>query len=196
MANDNPQTDAMKLAHVLFMENIRKGINWLLQGYKESQGWVPNPNRAGQKDRFDGLNAHALFVLSRAETIGAFAYIKNDSTYRTARQDFIKNKQFVDWSIEANNSHMPDADLRFVNTEFLAEGSTFLWFPWTLAELSRLSVDDGMSADERKAAEQLRHDILDANAIKLENYVETANLMYVLGENLYCVSAYLDSTGK
>jgi len=177
-------------------ENIRKGINWLLQGYKEAQGWVPNPNRAGQKDRFDGLTAHALFVLSRAETIGAFAYIRNDNTYRTARQDFIKNRQFVDWSIEANNSHMPDADLRFVNTEFLAEGSTFLWFPWTLAELSRLASDDGMSADERKAAEQLRHDILDANANKLDNYVQTANLMYVLGENLFCVSEYLGNAPK
>jgi class 3 adenylate cyclase len=177
-------------------DNIRRGINWLLRSYKEEQGWVPNPNRVGQKDRFDGLTAHALFVLSQAETIGAFAYIKNDNVYRAARQDFIRNKQFATWSIESNNSHMPDADLRFVNTEFLAEGSTFLWFPWTLAELTRLSVDDGMSDDERKAAAQLRHDIFDANADKLENYVETANLMYVLGENLFCVSTYLDSSPK
>ena len=177
-------------------ENIRRGINWLLRGYKEGQGWVPNPNRVGQKDRFDGLTAHALFVLARAEKIGGFGYVKNDSIYRTARQDFIKNKQFAEWSIEANNSHMPDADLRFVNTEFLAEGSTFLWFPWTLAELSVLSSDTSLTEDERKAATQLRHDILDANSDKLENYVETANLMYVLGENLLCVSSYLDNAPK
>jgi class 3 adenylate cyclase len=172
-------------------ENIRKGINWLLGNYKEGQGWVPNPNRAGQKDRFDGLTAHALYVLSRAETVDASAFIKNDHVYRTAKQDFIKNKQFADWSIEANNSHLPDADLRFVGTEFLAEGSTFLWFPWTLAELTELSYDAGLSEDERKAAAQLRLDIFNANSDKLENYVETANLMYVLGENLYGVSTYL-----
>ncbi len=177
-------------------DNIRRGINWLLRGYKEGQGWVPNPIRVGQKDRFDGLTAHALFVLARAETIETFAYVKNDSTYRIARQDFIRNKQFTGWSIEANNSHMPDADLRFVNTEFLAEGSTFLWFPWTLAELGVLSSDTSMTEDERKAAAQLRHDILDANADKLENYVETANLMYVLAENLLCVSSYFDSAPK
>jgi hypothetical protein len=177
-------------------ENIRRGINWLLRSYKEGQGWVPNPNRVGQKDRFDGLTAHALFVLSQADAIGAFAYIKNDNTYRTARQDFIRNKQFATWSIEGNNSHMPDADLRFVNTEFLAEGSTFLWFPWALAELTRISVDDSMTEDERKAAAQLRHDLFDANADKLENYVETANLMYVLAENLFCVSVYLDNPQK
>lgn len=172
-------------------ENIRKGINWLLGNYKERQGWVPNPNRAGQKDRFDGLTAHALYVLSRAETVDASAFIKNDHVYRTAKQDFIKNKQFADWSIEANNSHLPDPDLRFVGTEFLAEGSTFLWFPWTLAELTQLANDAGLSEEERKAAAQLRLDIFNANSDKLENYVETANLMYVLGENLYGVSTYL-----
>jgi hypothetical protein len=174
-------------------ENIRKGINWLLRGYKEGQGWVPNPNRAGQKDRFDGLTAQTLFVLSRAEALDTFAYIKSDQTYRSARQGFIKNRQFVDWSIEGNNSHMPDADLRFLSTEFLAEGSTFLWFPWTLAELSQLSVDQGLTQGEREAAAQLRLDIFNANADKLENYVESANLMYVLGENLLCVAAYLDA---
>ena len=175
--------------------NIRLGINWLLGGYKEGQGWVPNPNRAGQKDRFDGLTAHVLYVLSRAAEVDAAGFIKNDHVYRTARQDFIKNRQFADWSIEANDSHLPDADLRFVGTEFLAEGSTFLWFPWTLAELSELSSDTGMSADERHAAAQLRLDIFNANADKLEHYVETANLMYVLGENLYGVSTYLEDVG-
>jgi hypothetical protein len=154
---------------------------------------VPNSNRAGQRDHFDGLTAHALFVLSRAEGVDVATFIKNDRVYRTARQEFIKNKQFADWSIEANNSHLPDPDLRFVGTEFLAEGSTFLWFPWTLAELSQLASDAGMSADERQAAAQLRLDIFNANADKLENYVETANLMYVLGENLFGVSTYLDA---
>lgn len=177
-------------------DNIRKGINWLLGGYKEGQGWVPNPNRAGQKDRFDGLTAHVLYVLSRAEGVDASAFIKDDQVYRTARRDFIKNRQFTDWSIEANNSHLPDADLRFVGTEFLAEGSTFLWFPWTLAELSQLASDAGMSADERQAAAQLRLDIFNENSDKLESYVENANLMYVLGENLYGVSTYLEDVEK
>jgi class 3 adenylate cyclase len=174
-------------------ENIRRGINWLLVNYKEGQGWVPNPNRSGQKDHFDGLTAHALYVLSRAAGVEVVGFIKDDHVYRTARQDFLKNRQFADWSIEANNSHLPDPDLRFVGTEFLAEGSTFLWFPWVLAELSQLASDPGMSAEEREAAAQLRLDIFNTNADKLENYVETANLMYVLGENLFGVSTYLDS---
>ena len=80
--------------------------------------------------------------------------------------------------------------------EFLAEGSTFLWFPWTLVELAQLSSDTALSEEERKAATQLRLDMLNANSDKLENYVESANLMYVLGENLFCVSAYLNRTAE
>ena len=173
-------------------ENIRKGINWLLRTYANGQGWVPNPNRSGQREHFEGLTAQALYVLSRAAAVDAFAFIKNESVYGTARQDFLKNKQFADWSIEANNSHLPDADLRFVGTEFLAEGSTFLWFPWTLAELTRLAEDTSLPESDRRAAAQLRLDIFNQNADKLENYVEAANLMYILGENLYGVSVYLN----
>jgi class 3 adenylate cyclase len=177
-------------------ENIRQGINWLLRGYGPGQGWVPNPNRVGQRNRFDGLTAHALFVLSRAERLPAFSFTKNDNVYRTARQDFIKNRQLASWSIDSNDSHMPDADLRFLGTEFLAEGSTFLWFPWSLVVLSQLSNDPDLSNDERQAATQLRLDILNRNSDKLDKYVETANLMYVLGENLYCVSVYLEDGKK
>jgi len=173
-------------------ENIRSGINWLLRSYIDKQGWVPNPNRVGQRDRFDGLTAHTLFVLSRAETLDSFAYIKNESVYRAAITDFLNNSQFADWKIDANNSHMPDADLRFVGTEFLAEGSTFLWFPWTLAELSQLASDQSLSPEDRAKAADLRLKIFNNNADRLDTYVETANLMYLLGENLFGVSIYLN----
>lgn len=175
-------------------ENIRKGIDWLLRTYSPGQGWVPNPNRSGQREHFEGLTAQGLYVLSRAAAVDGFGFVKNESVYRTARQDFLNNKQFAGWSIDANDSHLPDADLRFLGTEFLAEGSTFLWFPWTLAELTQLARDTGMTETERRAAAQLRLDIFNQNADKLENYVEAANLMYILGENLYGVSVYLNES--
>lgn len=174
-------------------ERIRSGIGWLLQTYKEGQGWVQNPNRTGQKDRFEGLTAHTLFVLSLVETLPDCAYLKNDQTYRTAKKDFLNNKQLTERSIEKDNSHIPDADVGFSPSEFMTEGSTFLWFPWTLLELTQLATDNGLSAEERKAAAQLRVEILNANADRLESYVETANLTYVLAENLFCVSAYVNA---
>ena len=84
-------------------------------------------------------------------------------------------------------------DVGFPNSEFMAEGSTFLWFPWTLLELTHLSADDSLSAAERQVAAQLRREILNANFDPLENYVESANLSYIFAENLFCVSQYVNS---
>ncbi len=174
-----------------YVQSIRRGVSWLLQNYKPGQGWVQSPQRTGQQDRFDGLTAHALFALSRAEAIPDLAYLKNEQTYLTARRDFINHKELATMSIEKDNSSIPDADVHFVGSEFMGEGSTFLWFPWTLVELSHLSLDPGLSADERKAADALRLEILNANAERLDRYVEKANLTYLLAENLFCVNTYL-----
>ncbi len=174
------------------VQAIRRGVSWLIQNYKQGQGWVQSPQRTGQQDRFDGLTAHALFVLSRAETISDLSYLKNDQTYLTARRDFINNKELATNSIEKDNSSIPDADVHFVGSEFMGEGSTFLWFPWTLLELNQLSLDQGLSEDERKAADALRLEILNANAERIDRYVETANLTYLLAENLFCVNTYLN----
>ena len=176
------------------LQALRRGVSWLIQNYKQGQGWVQNPQRTGQKDRFDGLTAHALFVLSRAETIPDLAYLKNDQTYRTARTDFINNKELATKSIEKDNSSIPDADVHFVGSEFMGEGSTFLWFPWSLLTLSQLSQDQGLSEAERNAASTLRLEILNANAERIDQYVETANLTYLLAENLFCVNTYLNDS--
>lgn len=174
---------------------MRRGVSWLLQNYKGGQGWVQNPQRTGQKDRFDGLTAHALFILSRAETIPELAYLKNDQTFRTARKDFITNNDLAMKSIEKDNSNIPDSDVHFDGSEFMGEGTTFLWFPWSLLELTQLSRDKDLSEEERKAAGDLRLEILNANADRLDQYVETANLTYLLAENLFCVNTYL-SVGR
>lgn len=177
-------------------ESIRGGINWLLRTYKAGQGWVQNPDRTGQQNRFDGLTAHTLYVLARAATIPEFAYLKNDQTYKDARKDFINNRELASRSIEKDNSSIPDADVGFDNTEFMAEGSTFLWFPWTLLELTQLSSDESLTAEERDTAARLRREILNTNFGRLETYVESANLSYFTAENLFCISQYLESVGS
>jgi len=174
-------------------DNIRRGINWLLVMHRPGLGWVANPNRVGQVARFDGLTAQTLFVLSRAERVNSFAYLSSEQSYLAAKRDFLSNKEIADRPADKNNSSVPDIDIRFSTSEFMAEGSTFLWFPWTLAELSRLTEDKTLSETDRASAVELRSKILDQNYKQLEDYVETANLMYIYAENLYCTSVYLKS---
>ncbi|HEY2847426.1 MAG TPA: protein kinase [Pyrinomonadaceae bacterium] len=173
-------------------DNIRRGINWLLLNYKTGPGWVPNPNRPGQTAHFDGLNAQILFILSRAETTDAFSYLKFEQAYTVAKKDLIADHDLVGRLVD-NNSSVPDVDIRFTGSEFMAEGSTFLWFPWTLAELSQLTQDENLTQPDRTAAAELRSNILDRNYDRLDSYVETGGLMYMFAENLFCTSAYLRS---
>ena len=174
-------------------DSIRRGLNWFLVTQKRGQGWVQNPNRAGQVAQYDGLTAQVLFVLSRAETIDAFSFIKLEQVYVNAKKELIANRQMAARPVDKDNSSIPDIDIRFGASEFMAEGSTFLWFPWALAELSQLSRDETLSSDDRKAAAALRSDILNSNYDRLENFVETANLMYIVAENLICSSMYLET---
>lgn len=177
-------------------ENIRRGINWLLLSYKNGQGWVPNPNRPGQTGRFDGLNAQILFILSRAETTDAFSYVKLEQAYTSAKKEFIANPDMRTRPADQNNSSVPDIDIRFAGSEFMAEGSSFLWFPWTLAEMSQLTSDGNLSEADRKAAAELRSDILNYNYDRLTNSVESGGLMYMFAENLICASAFLESLDR
>lgn len=177
-------------------ESIRTGTIWLLRSYNPGQGWVPNPNRPGQKDEFEGLTAQTLYVLARVAQLPQFSYLRNETAYRTARKDFVTNKHLATQSVEKDNSHVSDADISFVNSEFMAEGSTFLWFPWTLAELARLSNDTDLTAEERKLATDLRVQILQTNAEVLPTYVESAKFTYQYAENLLCVSEYLRLTAR
>jgi hypothetical protein len=132
-------------------------------------------------------------VLSRAEATETFSYLKFEQAYAAAKKEFIANSDLASRSIDGGNSSIPDIDIRFSGSEFMAEGSTFLWFPWTLAELSQLAGDDGLSQADRTAAAELRSKILDKNYSQLDSYVENAGLMYVFAENLFCSSIYLRS---
>jgi hypothetical protein len=128
-------------------ENVSKGINWLWQKYNSNLGWLQNPNRPGQVSRFDGLTAQVLFVLSRAESLQELRWLSSDHTYRASQRDFVKLESLVNRSVKTDNSSVPDPDQRFPGTGFKAEGSTFLWFPWTFVELTTLSTGKNVPAD-------------------------------------------------
>jgi hypothetical protein len=168
-------------------ENVRRGINWFLGTYNERLGWVQNPTRLGQTNRLDGLTAQILFILSQAESVEPFTFIKSEQAYLNVKRAFIQNEELAKRTIE-QNSNTPDPDQRFPDTDFQAEGTTFLWFPWTLATLTQLAADGSLSATDRKNAAELRSKILQNNASVLEGYVESTNMMYQVGENLFCVA--------
>lgn len=164
--------------------NITNAIMWLLRTRDEKLGWVPNPDRQPQKETFSGLTAQVLFVLSRAE--GDFKFLETDKIYVNAEKNFARNKD-LGKRMQCSNDRIHDADQSFPPTAYVSEASTMLWFPWAFAELTHLSTDDSLTAEEQAAAVKLRKEIVRSNIDELGRFVES-EYMYVLGENLFCLS--------
>lgn len=179
--------------------NISKGIDWVLKSYAretidgtvQNLGWVPNPNRRGQRERFDGLTAQVLYILSRVEDQPGFENLKNDEAYLAHKRTFITDSDLAQRFVYSND-RIHDFDLAFIggdNTrlDFVLEGSTLLWFPWSYIELASLSNDPSLTPQERSAAAVLRKEILDSKVDDINKFVQ-AEFMYVLAEHLYCFS--------
>jgi hypothetical protein len=169
-------------------DHINKGIRWLLTRHDEKLGWVPNPDRRPQYERFDGLTAQILHVLSRAEQ--DFTFLENNPTYLNAERAFVTNAQLAGRPLGQNNRYH-DYDVSFRPTLFALEPSTFLWFPWVVAELTHLSKDASLTEEERDRAAELRRGVLRDHLDEIESFVE-AEFMYALAENLYCLSLSLE----
>lgn len=176
--------------------NIGNGVKWLLKYYTintrdgEALGWVPNPNRGGQREPFDGLTAQVLFIVSRLENQTGFQWLKEDQNLLKYKKTFI-NKSDLAKRFVCSNDRIHDFDLSFTNdkggVDFVLEGSTLLWFPWSYAALTALSNDKALSPQEQAQAGSLRQQILDSKVDDIKKFVDE-EFMYVLAEHLYCFS--------
>jgi hypothetical protein len=178
--------------------NISDGINWLLKNYTtivvddkpKKLGWVPNPNRSSQREQFDGLTAQVLFILSRIQDEPAFEYLKNDGQLLEYKRAFL-TKQDLAARFVCSNDRIHDFDLSFTRDDgtldFVLEGSTLLWFPWSYAALTALSKDTALTPAEQAQAGFLRKQILDLKVGDMKKFVHE-EFIYVLAEHLYCFS--------
>lgn len=138
---------------------------WLLTNRDASLGWVPNPFRRGQNDTFPGLTAQAMYVLLRLQALPEFGNVRTLPGYEESASAFLSSGELETRSLSAN-MRMHDSD-RYIRRNrpatsggdpgcycpFTIEGSTFLWYPWTLATATALSRDAETSAEQRSEAE-------------------------------------------
>jgi hypothetical protein len=129
---------------------IKHAITWLLSTYMiDVASWVPNPRREGNIESFPGLTAQALFVLTLARQDPEFQPIfKDNAAYRTAFSSFMQRltegpKALMDRAI-SENDRTHHSDRYLVNSPYMVEGSTFLWYPWALAVCASVSQNPKM----------------------------------------------------
>lgn len=165
-----------------FDREITEGTKWLLKNRRNDLGWVPNPNRAHQRDKHPGLNSQVLFILMQLEN-GGFQLLRNDPFFQKWKQEFLADRTWRALDFFQNSS-IRDADQWL--DEYRIEGSSFLWCPWTLAALHSLSVDSGLSDEECKQAVSLRREVIQ-KILDQSDYIGT-NGTYELAETITCVA--------
>ena len=111
-------------------------------------------------------------MLSRSENLQTLVFLMSDDTYFRAKQELIKTSDLTTRSIWSN-SRVLDGDQRFVHTEFQAEVSTYLWFPWTIAGLTNLSKDPRVSTADQRFAKALRRQLLSSHIRELASWIDS-----------------------
>jgi hypothetical protein len=174
-------------------DSIRRAVSWLLVHRNQApSGWIPNPGRENVREGFPGLTAQVLFVLGQAD--------KTESSFVNSRIEYIDAKmKFLDCLSTTQcasklDTRVPDADVHLRPTNRVLEGSTFLWFPWTVATLSDLTIDPDLTPDAQKTADRFRDELLSRHKEITEGL--GVALTYALAENLIGVEHALEILTK
>jgi hypothetical protein len=181
------------IAGTRYDDNIRRGVSWLVVHHNPAPaGWVPNPLRENVREAFPGLTAQVLFVLARADKADQ-TFVNSRGEYNDAKTEFLSCLNTSTCTSKLD-TRVPDVDVHLRPTDRVLEGSTFLWFPWTVATLSDLTVDQDLTKDERKLADRFRDELLSRHDEISQGL--GVGLTYALGENLIAVKHALDVLGK
>jgi len=174
-------------------DNIRRAVGWLLvHRNRAPSGWIPNPLRENVREGFPGLTAQVLFVLARADKADP-SFVNSRNEYNDAKMKFLECLGSAPCASKLD-TRVPDADVHLRPTNRVLEGSTFLWFPWTVATLTDLTVDQDVTADARKTADRFRDELLSRHEEITEGL--GVALTYALAENLIGVEHALEAFEK
>ncbi|WP_207537260.1 terpene cyclase/mutase family protein [Sabulicella rubraurantiaca] len=149
----------------LYDRAARNGVAWLLSKWhfdpSGQGGWQPNPALNARDEYFPGLSAQVLYVLEAARRV--YGHTADEISYMRSRENFLKiaNGQIGEsFSLRnrpvSSNQRAHDSDRYLTGTQYMVEGSTFLWYPWALAATAGwLVAPSELTADESRLARNL-----------------------------------------
>ncbi len=178
----------------------------LAQAPSETTLWVPNPTRFPQNEKFFGLSGQVLHVMHRARVLGLFpeADVHQQALARL-QSAFVEalDRSSIRAIAVDDNKRTHDADRYLLPANQTVEGSTFLWYPWTLLSLGEIEDDAYLKSNHPKTAETARvlFSVLGDRFPDMRLF-GLREFNYVAAESLYCVGtawpqiAQLDGSTK
>jgi len=130
---------------------LKAGVQWL-DAIANPDGWRLRPTSPTDEPPFPGVTMQILCVLGELPrgTIGASDRIAGVKGYILEHGGELVSKDMDD------NKRMADSDRYYEHTAYTSEGSTFLWYPWSLCAFGALASDETLTQEQRKDAAGLR----------------------------------------
>jgi hypothetical protein len=163
---------------------VRNGAEWLLRTFDTQPrsdnsalptGWVANPSRVNQQESFLGLNAQVLYILERAARLPRLDDLRLNPNFKSAVGMFLAETTFQSRAVGLND-RLHDSDRYLPGSASLAtisvtahatcscpltiEGSTFLWYPWSVAAARALADDGELQTEQRQRAATLARQLV------------------------------------
>jgi hypothetical protein len=157
---------------------------------------VPNPTRDQQQEVFWGLTAQALHIIYVARSRKAVEMFEVDrERVTTLEKNYLHSLKVSNVSIGSlpvsENKRIHDADRYLLPINMAVEGSTFLWFPWSLLALSELKQPENDLLPEADRAEAARLFGMLVDRIPEMRTFALQEFNYVPAETLYCIGKAL-----
>lgn len=147
------------------LDSASHAAQWLVSVRKGPDGWYPNPNRPYRpQDRFPGLSAQVLLALM------SFSDLEESELTLDGKlaAEFLEDRVLQEQSIHTNAS-LQNRDQHVEGSQDILEGSSFLWFPWSLAVTSKIAGKAEHPEKMRQRALWIQDDLI---ARVLEEYNE------------------------
>lgn len=182
-------------------QSIRNAARFLLETRKTNakglSGWWPNPETDAQPEWFPGLTAQALFVLVRSQPI--VPGLGSSSKLQVALSDFLttgmlgsdQSLPLINWRV-SENQRVHDSDRYLEGRSETVEGSTFLWYPWSLALSLEIWRSKILPEADNKTAAIFAYELL-RKSDEVVNFVRNDFVIYPTVETSFAFNAYLNS---
>ena len=114
-----------------------------------------------------------------------FPNIRTNLPYREAQRRFLTRDDLADRPLNRND-RFSDVDQYLPPLDFQLQGSTMLWYPWTLVAAGQMASDESLEPEYRVRASAVLSTLLSrSREVALENRFAPA---YQVAENLFALS--------
>jgi len=145
----SPELGIFEKANLRALEKkMRNAVRWL-ERHALADGWKVNPANPTDEKPFLGLTAQTLCVLAR---VPIQMEKKSRDQFAGIKRSLLRSASDLSKRPMNDNARPHDSDRYLYPTQRVTEGSTFLWYPWSVYLMRLLSSDTDLSESERESA--------------------------------------------